>query len=109
MRWLFLAPTFLVFCIASFCTYTKSLRDSSWYFPITAACSLVCAWLWVQCSRKLDDTNSIIMMSLIWDVLMVVAYYIGPMVFKGDNIGWQAYTAAALTVAGVIWFKMSIS
>lgn len=79
-----------------------------WYFPATAAVSLACAWLWVKSSRQLDDTNSILMLSLVWDLLMVTAYYLGPMVFKGEGLGWQTYAAALVTLIGICWFKLSI-
>lgn len=36
---------------------------------------------------------------------MVVAYYAGPMLLKGESFGWQVYAAAAVTITGIIWFK----
>lgn len=109
MQWWLLAPAFLIFCGGAVCTYTKSIRDSNWYLPSFVALSLAAGWLWVVCSRQLNNTNGILLFSLIWDGLMVLAYYAGPLVIKGERLDWQAYAAAALTVTGICWFKMATS
>jgi len=39
--------------------------------------------------------------------MMSVAYYAGPLLIVGDGLGWQAWAAVVLVVAGLIWFKMA--
>ena len=106
--WLITIPAFCVFCIGSYCTYTKEVRDSWMYIPIFVGLSLTTGWLWAVSSRRLETTNSILLLSLVWDVLMVMAYYAGPLIFKG-GFNWQAYAAAAVAVAGICWFKVATS
>jgi hypothetical protein len=108
MPWLILTSAFAVFCVCSYCTYEKSIRDSSWYLPIFVAGSLIGGYLWVSASRRLDSTNSILLLSLVWDFLMVIAYYAAPLAFAAHKVSWWAVIAACVTIGGLIWFKLSI-
>jgi hypothetical protein len=102
-------PALLVFSIGAICTYTKSIRESWVFLPIFVGLSLLSGWLWVTASRRFDSTANIMLFSLVWDILMVLAYYAGPIILKGDRFGWQAYAAAMMTVAGIFWFKIATS
>lgn len=106
--WLLLFPAFLVFCGGSYCTYTKAVRDSPYYLPVFVFLALASGLLWVYASRQLDDTFKILLFSLIWDGLMVLAYYAGPLIVKGGNLSWQAWVAAGVTIVGIFWFKMAV-
>ena len=105
--WLLTIPVFIVFCVGAYCTYTKDIRESWIYFPAYIGLSFISSLIWVLAARRLDTTNSLLLFSLVWDVLMVLAYYAGPLIFKGENLSWQAYAAASLTVTGICWFKIA--
>jgi drug/metabolite transporter (DMT)-like permease len=105
--WLLTIPAFIVFCAGAYCTYTKGIRESWVYLPAYIGLSLISSFIWVVVARRLDTTNNLLLFSLVWDVLMVLAYYAGPLIFKGENLSWQAYAAAALTVTGICWFKIA--
>lgn len=107
--WLITIPALLVFSAGAYCTYSKSFRESWAYLPVFVGLSLIGGWLWVTASRRLDTTSNIMLFSLVWDILMVLAYYAGPLILKGERFGWQAYAAAMMTVGGVIWFKLATS
>jgi hypothetical protein len=107
--WFLLIPIFVVLSAGSFCTYCKTVRDSWMYLPAFIIISLLTGWLWVTASRRLDSTSNILLFSLLWDILMVTAYYAGPLLLKGEGFSWQVYAASAVTLAGVIWLKMSLS
>jgi hypothetical protein len=100
---------FLTFAAGSYTTYSKTFRDSSYYLPSFVALSLVSGWLWVVASRRLDSTSNILMFSMVWDLMMVIAYYAGPLVFKGESFNWQAYAAAGVMATGMVWFKVATS
>lgn len=107
--WLILIPSFMVFIAGATCSYSKSFRDSSYYLPAFVSLSLIGGWLWVTASRRLDTTKDILLFSLAWDVLMVLAYYAGPLVLKGEGLNWQAYAAALMAAMGILWFKIATS
>jgi len=108
MPWLTLGSAFAIFCLCSYCTYEKSIRDSGAYLPIFVAGSIVGGWLWVICARKADTTTGIMFLSLTWDILMVLAYYAAPLLLTSGRMPWRSFIALAVTISGLIWFKLSI-
>lgn len=107
--WLFTIPAFIIFCLGSYCTYTREVRESSYFIPLVISLSLVSSWIWAVVARNLSTTNHILFFSLIWDILMVLAYYAGPILLKENKFSWQVYASAALTVTGICWFKIATS
>ena len=107
--WPILVCTFFAFCMGAAATYTKSFRDSQFYLPVFAILSLWGSYLWVTASRKLDNTIDILMLSMVWDLLMIMAYYAGPILLKCENLNWQAYVSVVLILIGIVWFKLATS
>ena len=109
--WLLMIPAFAFFCAGAYCSYTKTVRDSWMYLPSFVILTMLCGWLWVVGSRHLgkdgDATKEIMFFSLVWDVLMIAAYYALPLIFKGEGFNWQAYVAAGLAMIGIVWFKLA--
>ncbi len=105
--WYIMVPAFLAFLAGSWCSYTKWFRDSPYYLPAFVGLSLLCGWMWVVASRRFDGVASIMFFSLVWDVAMVIAYYAAPLLLKGEGLNWQAYAAAGVAAAGIVWFKLA--
>ncbi len=104
MPWI-LPAAFLTFALGAAVTYHRPARDSAWFLPAFLAASLLAGWLWTVGARRCDTVAGLLFFSLAWDGLMVLAYYAGPLVLKGGGLGWQAYAAAGVTAAGLVWFK----
>jgi hypothetical protein len=109
--WLLLIPGFAVFCLGSFYSYSRAMREHWSYLPVFVALMVIGGFIWVAASKKLgageDHVKQIMLFSLAWDVIMIVAYYALPLIFKGEGFNWQAYAAAVVTVAGIFWFKLA--
>jgi hypothetical protein len=109
--WFLMLPAFAVFCAGAYCSYTKAIRDHWVYLPAFVILTMLCGWLWVVASRNLgkdgDAVKEIMFFSLVWDVLMIVAYYALPLLIKGESFNWQAYVAAGLAMIGIVWFKVA--
>lgn len=100
---------FAMFCIGSYCSYTPSIRSHWSYIPITIAISIIGGFLWAWTAKRCPNNKEVLFWSLVWDCLMVVAYYALPLAFGAANIPFKAYIAAGLVVFGLIWFKSLVS
>lgn len=100
-----LAYAFVLFTLGSICTYTKSIKES-WVFYAVMMCSAISlSYLWVVASRRLDKVADQLWYSIIWDVLMVTAYYLIPLAFYEHKMNWQSWAAIGMIVTGILWFK----
>jgi hypothetical protein len=97
----------LLYSFASYVSYNKGLRDSNYVFALNWSVALMSSTLWIVMIRALDDTNKIVAASLIWDLIVTVAYALIPALMQGKNITWQSYAALGLAVIAVMWFKAS--
>ena len=97
----------LLYSVASYASYNKLLRDSNYIFGLNWTVALMSSTLWIVMIRTLNDTNKIVAASLVWDLIVTVAYALIPALMQGKNITWQAYAALGLAVIAVMWFKVS--
>jgi len=97
--------------ICSICTYVKQIRDSWIYWPIFIISGASLSILWVLATKQLNNTYKIMLFSLIWDIIMILAYYGGPIIYKtiyeNQSLNWQIFASIILTITGLIWFKFS--
>lgn len=103
------AAAFAMFCIGSYCSYTPAIRSHWSYIPITIAISIIGGSLWAWTVRRCPSNKEVLFWSLVWDFLMVVAYYALPLAFGAANIPFNAYIAAGFVIFGLIWFKSLVS
>jgi len=96
----------LMFIASAVCTYTKSLKESWIFLIIMLVTACLGSWLWVVASRRLDKISDLIWFSLVWDMLMVAAYYLIPLFFYEHKMNWQSWAAISLIIAGIMWLKL---
>lgn len=104
-----LTIVFAVLTLGSYATYNKDIKDSNYYLPLYLSTSLAYSILWVMATRKINTTAALLHYSLIVDVMMVVAYYLGPLIIQGKEINWQVWPAGAITIIGMFWMKHAAS
>ena len=100
---------FALFCVGSYCSYTPSIRSHWSYIPVTIGISILGGTLWAWTARRCADNKEVLFWSLVWDALMVAAYYALPLAFGAAKIPLQAYVAAGVVIFGLIWFKSLVS
>lgn len=99
---------FLMFVVSAVFTYTKSLKDSWMFLVMMIVTSLMGSYMWVIASRRLNTISELVWFSLVWDLLMVAAYYIIPLLFFDHKMTWQSWAAIGLIVTGIVWFKIQM-
>lgn len=105
--WLYLIPVFACFVVGACSTYVKVIRDSSYYLPTIVLVSLLNAVFWCRATKQLETVSQLMLFSLAFDALMVLAYYGGPILSQGRNFPPGAYYGAGLAIVGLVWFKLA--
>lgn len=103
--WL-LVPVFVLCCVGSGLTYTDSARKAWWFVyavvPLWTACGVLFCWA----AKTLEDKQSVYVFGLAYDVLMVLAYYILPLVVFGTKVSPGVMVGAGLIVLGLLVVKV---
>ena len=106
MVWFLLLPVAALFVLGSVFSYRADLRALSWFVPVYVGAALLCALVWVWCVRSLNDNHQIFVLSLVWDLLMVLCYYLLPLALfevKFDRCSWAGF---GLMLAGMALIKV---
>ena len=62
MPWI-LAASFAVFCLGSFATYCRPVRESPAFLPTFIAASLASGYLWTVGARRCQSTSDLLFFS----------------------------------------------
>lgn len=103
--WYILPLAFLVFLAGSVMSFSDSFRRSAWFIPGFTTANLAIGFLWVWAARLLDDKAKIYVYSLYWDSLMVLCYYLLPLLVMGIKLNTQTLCGIFLTVTGLVVIK----
>lgn len=95
----------LMFVGSAVCSYSKTIKDSWFFLAYMLITALAGSWLWVVASRRLTAVADQLWYSLVWDILMMGAFYGIPLLFFDHKMNWQSWCAIALIVIGILWFK----
>lgn len=103
--WHLLVPVFLLCCVGSWLTYSPERRQTAWYPWVMVLLGALCSWLFATGAKWLNDSQRVYVFSLAWDLLMVAAYYVLPLVVLGVKVSPGVAAGAALVVAGLVVIK----
>lgn len=106
MIWFILIPVVFMFVVGSVFSYRADLRCSRWFMPVYIAASVGCAVCWVWAVRALDDQKRIYFLSLVWDLLMVVCYYLLPLVLFDFKFNKWTWFGVGLMLVGLAVVKI---
>ena len=98
-----LLPAFFICCVGSWLSYTdaKSRSGAPYLFGCLAA---ACGVLWGFAVRGASPAQ-VMALSVIYDGLMVLAYYALPLVLLDVRPTWNVYAGLGLVVFGMILAK----
>ena len=95
-----------LYSAASYATYNQSIRHSAYFTSIMLTIAVVSALMWSKLVQSQINNNSIAVLSLIWDLIIVLTYSILPLILHARNPTWQFYLALCMAIFGVMWLKM---
>lgn len=97
----------LMFIGSAIFSYSKTLKDTVYFTVYMLATALLGSWLWVVASRRIVGVADQLWYSLVWDTLMMGAFYGVPLLCFEHKLTWQSWSAITLIVVGMLWFKTS--
>ena len=105
--WLLLIPAFLLFCAGSWVSYSDKLRNSYWFLPIYLSTAVLCSFIWVYSARILPNKEKIYLYSISWDLLMITAYYLLPVIILSFEFKLWTWVGLGFILFGIFLIKVS--
>lgn len=105
MMWLALiAVTALQTCVCTI-TFTKSVHDRWWYFPLGMLLGVSTNCIWLLSAKLLDTKEKIYTLSLFWDCAMVAVYFLVPVLFFGIRLDRIGVIGLVIAIVGALLVK----
>lgn len=99
--WL-LAPVGIMCCVGAWATYTPWAKNANWYTPTMAGLAALCGLCFALAAKRCGaDTGKVYVFSLTYDALMMVCYYLLPLVAFGTRVNAGVLAGAALVAIGL--------
>ena len=103
--WL-LAPVFALCAAGAWLSYSDEARRAPGYVWQMVVLGAVCAGLFAAGAQRLDDKGKVYVFSLVYDLFVLAAYYVMPILVFGVRLSWPVVAGSILVLAGIVIIKI---
>lgn len=106
LHWLTLVPVAAVCTVGALLTYHEASKGAWWYSPLFGLLAVACGVLYGEGVRRCSGPQAFVY-SLAYDVLVTAVYVVVPVLACGVRFSPAGWVWLAVTVGGLIGFKLS--
>lgn len=106
MEWIIITVTAVLYAMGCWLTYADGARNYWWYVPLGVLIGAVVNLFWFLAVKWLDDKQRIFVFNLIWDSVLLLIYYILPLILFGVSIDKKMVLAMTLIISGMVVLKL---
>ena len=106
--WYLLAPAFVCFVVGAFVSYSEKFKATNWFLPTYMVVGTLASLIWVYAVAKMNR-QSVYLYSLVWDMVLMIAYYVIPMLFlvKMSEMKPGVLVGVGIMLTGLLVIKLS--
>ena len=87
-------------------SYSTSLKQTNWYFPIGLSLAIVANTMWLYIAKHSSVKDDLYVRGLVWDAMIVSAYVIVPLIWYGVRPTGYTLAGCIFIVIGLILTKL---
>lgn len=103
--WTIIGIAALIYAISAIMNFSPTLRNSSWFYPMSITLSLATTLLWAYLARILDDKDKIFIATIFWDIAVHGTFLIIPIVMFNVKLNPMAWLGILLVIVGFVLIK----
>lgn len=100
-----LTVVFALCVIGAWMSYTE-FKHTNWYLPLIALLGAVCAVIFGWAARVLNNNSKLYVFSLTYDSVMLIAYYLLPLLVFKTKLSTPTMIGAVLILVGFVTIKI---
>jgi hypothetical protein len=108
MAYLVLLLVVAIYSTSLSMSYTDSVRESKYFYPLSLVCSFCIGSLWVIGVRFSKTTEGIFFFSLCWEFAVIITDYVIPLVFFGLNANKYVTLGSLIVAVGLTIMKLNM-
>lgn len=99
----------IFYSLYCYLSYRPDFKDKAWFTPTCLIIALIVHMAWLTLIKTISDGRTILLYSLIWDVLIVVVFLIIPIIFFKVNLNLTTGIGVGLIFIGLLLAKYGMS
>lgn len=107
LPYIILLLSFLVFSGSAILSFSKSFSESNFFIPTTLILGLCSTTLWICLVRTINNPQKLFWWSLAWDLLMLLAFYLLPILIGSVKLNSSISFGLILILLGIMLVKAS--
>jgi hypothetical protein len=108
MAYLVLIAVVAVYSTSLCMSYTDSIRESKYFYPLSLMCSFCIGSLWVVGVRLSNATDKIFFFSLCWEFAVILVDYLIPLAFYSLNVNKYVVFGSFVVAVGLTIMKLNM-
>lgn len=104
--WSLFAAASLFYLFGAYIAYDVAIKASPWFLPIGIVVGIVSNLIWLYVTKITTDNKDLFVYGLIWDVMMMAAYILVPLLLFHVKLDWKQTVGTILVVLGLILTKL---
>jgi len=104
--WMLFSAASLFYLLGAYIAYDVAIKASPWFLPAGIAVGIVSNLIWLYVTKITTDNKDLFLYGLVWDVMMMAAYIIVPMLLFDVRLDWKQTVGTILVVLGLILTKL---
>lgn len=109
MEWIVLAGAGALYLLAAYITFQEEWRNSGTGLLAYACIAIATSIAWLLTARYIGDKNRIYFYSLCWDTMLVLVFYLTPILLFGVKLDRWGVAGITLMIAGLCLLKFNQS
>lgn len=105
MWYTFIAAS-LFYLFGAYIAYDVAIKASPWFLPLGVVVGIVSNLIWLYVTKITTDNKELFLYGLIWDVMMMAAYIIVPLLLFNVRLDWKQSLGTILVIIGLILTKL---
>jgi drug/metabolite transporter (DMT)-like permease len=107
MEWVWFAIAMLGYVVScNFAFHEEFRRNSPWFIPINVLIGVALSTIWYINIRNLDDKDRIYFYGVVWDMGIVLTYYILPIIFFEVKLNRFGLAGVGFMIFGMLLLKL---
>jgi hypothetical protein len=96
---------FLLMCVSAAMSYSERCKAAGWFVWASVGLGVCNCLLWATAARWTADRRELYSVSVAWDVAVIVAYSVLPLVALGVQLSPVAWAGFGMVCVGAILVK----
>lgn len=94
------------YLMGAYIAYDAAFKASAWFLPVGIIVGIISNLIWLYVTKITVDNKELFIYGLVWDVMMMAAYIVIPVLLFNVRLDWKQTVGTILVLTGLTLTKL---